>query len=249
MTKHYAVEMKLHSKSGVPANDVVNTFSVVGPDAPTGPQFDTLEAAVMRFYNHQATGAANALRQYLSGSINQTGHAINIYRRPDAPGSLGSPVKAYAGLGFDTAPAGSIPEEVACCMSLQTDLVLAETAPGIDSSIPTSEAARDAGAPEFHSGHDRLQSRFRGRIYLGPFNSGVLATDTNGRSEPLLSFRTDLTLIAEAFVADLGADWGWEVFSRRAWAGSLVTHGYIDDAWDTQRRRGQKATTRTTFVL
>jgi len=249
MTKHYLAEFVLASRSGVPANNVVNTFSVIGPDAPTPTQFDHLEAAIFGFYNVAQTGQTNALYKYLSHAINQSGHALHIYERPSAPGSLGSPVKSYVGMGFDNDTIGSIPEEVACCLSLLTAVTAPEVLSAIDTAIPSDESAIDQGAPTTHSGHDRPASRVRGRLYLGPFNSGVLATDSNGRSEPSAAFRTDVLADATALPGNLGADWGWEVFSKRSWSGNLVTHGYVDDAWDTQRRRGMRATTRSTFVV
>jgi hypothetical protein len=45
-----------------------------------------------------------------------------------------------------------------------------------------------------------------------------------------------------------GADGdGLVIFSRKLGKGTIASSGYVDNEWDTQRRRGVRLTTRTTF--
>lgn len=88
------------------------------------------------------------------------------------------------------------------------------------------------------------QARRRGRVYLGPFTA---AESTDGRpgtalTNMLLAQAAQLLAAAQASVT-----WQWIVWSRTLDSGAPVTGGWIDDAWDTQRRRGPDSTTRTLF--
>jgi hypothetical protein len=44
------------------------------------------------------------------------------------------------------------------------------------------------------------------------------------------------------------ASWDWVVYSPTDDAYHEVANGWVDNAWDTQRRRGYKPTSRTTFT-
>jgi hypothetical protein len=51
-----------------------------------------------------------------------------------------------------------------------------------------------------------------------------------------------------AFTA-LTLDTTWSVWSEANQTASPVRDGWVDDAWDTQRRRGLDSSARTTFVV
>lgn len=89
--------------------------------------------------------------------------------------------------------------------------------------------------------------RTRGRFYLGPLNSDA-ATDASTalpcRVAP--AFRTALATWAGRVV---DADVGWSVWSPTASQLTVVQAGFIDDAFDTQRRRGPAPSTRTLFPV
>jgi hypothetical protein len=42
--------------------------------------------------------------------------------------------------------------------------------------------------------------------------------------------------------------WKWAVYSTVNATGVEVTNGWVENAWDTQRRRGRIATVRTVFI-
>lgn len=87
------------------------------------------------------------------------------------------------------------------------------------------------------------QARRRGRMYIGPLSTGTM---TDGRpdsatiSSMVTAFQTFHAAIATAGVT-------FVVYSRTNDAGVAVTDGWIDNAFDTQRRRGVKATARNPF--
>lgn len=114
--------------------------------------------------------------------------------------------------------ATSMPREVAMCVSFQ--------------------AARISGVN---------QARRRGRLYLGPFGTGALTTATGQPSSTIIaacvSFGEDLLGFSQG-----QADWKWAVYSTIENTGSEVDNGWVDNAFDTQRRRGNEWTSRTTFI-
>lgn len=119
-----------------------------------------------------------------------------------------------------TEAATNLPGEVALCLSFQ--------------------AARVSGLP---------QARRRGRIYLGPFAS-VANVSSTGR--PDSTMRTAILASAETFRSAMGGTaTGWHVISQpkptMPITSSPVIGGWMDDAWDTQRRRGVQALTRVPF--
>lgn len=87
------------------------------------------------------------------------------------------------------------------------------------------------------------QARRRNRKYLGPF--GVTGNENPGRpSEPL---RRTVAAAAKQLLleAQASASWGWRVHSPTNNADYEPVGGWVDNAWDTQRRRGLGSTTRT----
>lgn len=121
----------------------------------------------------------------------------------------------------------SLPEEVAIAISFQ--------------------GARLSGVP---------QARRRGRIYLGPVTATPAVTGGRVRIGG-----TDLTALRNAANALLtasntAADWSWCVLSTTpsipsggdfSLNATIVTNGWVDDTFDTQRRRGPAPTLRSVF--
>lgn len=117
-----------------------------------------------------------------------------------------------------SAPAGGgLPPEVALCMSFQ--------------------GVRQSGIP---------QSRRRGRIYF-PF---IISTNNGSDGRPIGTLVTALVAAGDALLAAslASATWEWCVLSTVAGVSMVpITNGWVDNEWDTQRRRGRLATSRTTF--
>lgn len=89
------------------------------------------------------------------------------------------------------------------------------------------------------------QARRRGRVYLGPFNGGVIGTD--GRL--VTGFLTAMTDAAEALLtaSQASTTWKWSTHSQVLGTGAEVSNGWMDNEPDTQRRRGRTATARVVF--
>lgn len=92
---------------------------------------------------------------------------------------------------------------------------------------------------------DRNLPRNRGRLYIGPHPISVSA---QGRPSPV--FRTALAAAATSLI-DIGLAPGsisaWALYSPTDDQGKIVTNGWVDNAFDTQRRRGEAPTERTLF--
>ena len=101
-------------------------------------------------------------------------------------------------------------------------------------------------APEFGPGHTRLRARHRGRIYIGPLTS--LAIESGTVSAPHVSPAMIDTLSAAGHALVNDAATLWAQWSRVDAVFRPIIGGSVDNATDTQRRRGQAATARTLWV-
>lgn len=88
-------------------------------------------------------------------------------------------------------------------------------------------------------------ARRRGRVYLGPFSESV---NTDGR--PVTGLINTIVRAGRDLIqaSNAATSWTWVQHSPTAGTSSLVTGGWCDNAWDTQRRRGQDTTSRSTFT-
>jgi hypothetical protein len=90
------------------------------------------------------------------------------------------------------------------------------------------------------------QARRRGRVYLGPL--GLTSNDsTTGR--PLAAAISSIQGAAGTLRSASGSGvWTWIVVSEVAGLNDvIVTNGWVDNAFDIQRRRGVTPTSRSTF--
>lgn len=91
------------------------------------------------------------------------------------------------------------------------------------------------------------QARRRGRIYLGPFSRSTTVID-GAVSEPDDGMRGIIRRAARDLLAASNASVSntWAVLSRASTPDALaaVADGWVDNAWDTQRRRGLAPTVR-----
>lgn len=89
------------------------------------------------------------------------------------------------------------------------------------------------------------QARRRGRIFLGPtvaLNSGSTTTVSETMVNNIAAQFTEMKAASDASV-----DYQWRIWSPTDGSSVLVDNGWIDNAWDTQRRRGPRATSRTVW--
>jgi len=123
-----------------------------------------------------------------------------------------------ASLNANRSTGSAIPPEASICLSFQ--------------------GARTSGAS---------QARRRGRIFI-PALAFLGAGTTSSFPDVPAGTRTDIAGAATALkTATSGHGFLWSVYSRVDSAAIPVTDGWVDNAIDTQRRRGNKATARTTW--
>jgi hypothetical protein len=90
------------------------------------------------------------------------------------------------------------------------------------------------------------QARRRGRIYIPFLNVAQVGSD--GR--PLAATVTAFAAAGQGLLtaSDAAGTWAWTTLSGVAPGVATVTDGWVDNEFDTQRRRGRPATSRTTFT-
>jgi hypothetical protein len=115
---------------------------------------------------------------------------------------------------------------------------------GAGSTLPTEVALCFSFEAEKASGE--LQSRRRNRVYLGPFTNSVLNSGAVSSSfiTTLINAGKDLKAASNASIT-----WDWQIYSPTDDRSHDIHKIWVDNAWDTQRRRGLKATTRTAWTF
>lgn len=110
---------------------------------------------------------------------------------------------------------------------------------GTGSTIPTEvalcfsfEAAKESG---------QSQARRRNRVYLGPFQNTAISSGV-----PSGTLMDSIVTAGQALkqASDAAISWDWVVYSATDGAHHEPAHIWCDNAWDTQRRRGLRATAR-----
>lgn len=89
------------------------------------------------------------------------------------------------------------------------------------------------------------QARRRGRIYFGPLANTAAGSDGRLTNANALLFADAGQSFLDSSVAN--ANWDWAVYSPTNGTAIDVVDGWVDNEFDTQRRRGRIATQRWTF--
>ena len=233
-------------QSGLPRDHVVNTFHFETSDTGST-NLEVIAEMVRDFWEAVPSGLTDPLSNYFSDVIANTGHEVRMYPLDEATGVQlagegADPdwTEVFDHLGRVGTAQGGLPSEVAACLSYK--------------------AATPGGVPA---------RRRRGRVFLGPWRLDVLAEE--GTTErPYIPAGVRNQLIAcgqdlrDAAIANSSP---WVVYSRpfagrfgavkdngdpkpdlpaRPGAAYNITDLWVDDAWDTVRKRGERAVVRTT---
>lgn len=207
-----------------------NDFAFDG-DANDPVAFDAMFDNLVDFYNQSGPVGANSITQRMATEVLRTAdaalvEAYDIQAHLDGS-SIGSPVASRNFTPDAAVETTSLPQEVSLCLSFRGNYG------GVDEIDPE--------APPGPAGDLHPRARRRGRVYLGPWNA--LQND-DGR--PLASLQqciADAAFRLEDTSGPGGAG-NWCVWSRKNVALYPVTTAHVDNAWDTQRRRGRAATSR-----
>lgn len=217
------------NRGGQPEDATTNTFhvnlSVTGMQG-SGPA--TIAAALIAFYTATPPGQAAQIKGYMS-TVHDFPNARLKMVDLDGPKPQYPFYDQPLDLGVHRT-GDSLPNELAVVASFQ--------------------AAPVAGIP---------RASLRNRIYIGPMNTAAMAQATAGPgvATPVTTVIVDaMRALWDALDGVGGPDEPvWAINSKRRAIGTQgrpVVGGWCDNAWDTQRRRGVRATAKygdSSFVL
>lgn len=227
----WLVRAIMRNISGLPADNVVNDFVFDGSGSGVLPDAQPAAAAnlVDHFYNSTNTNGVK-LGIFISRAIDRAQtHTLEVYSLA-AGLPLGSPVLISPWLGPTDPPVSTgIPTECAGVLSYHASLT------GVMEEV----------------GATRPKARRRGRLFIGPLNDLAIQAGTppyrldsaNG------GFLQTLRQAAVKLMDDSEAVSGmpWCVWSRKDSTLRTVVGGWTDDAPDTMRSRGVKASARVVW--
>lgn len=229
--------------SQLPNDVVVNVFhharTAVG--APSETELDAINVAVRDFYNTtQASGRtiANHFPQAIS-RVTNAARVVQYYKEIDPDGGVfGSPVRTVSwtiGAILAGPPVG-MPGEACVALSFNGDLT----------NVPETQSN-----PSPPPAVIRPAARRRGRVFIGPISTGGI-TENSGSNFEVIPSTQLVGTIAQAAETELlgGAYTGgfeWVVYSPTDDDAYPVVEGFVDNAFDTQRRRGNESTGRSVW--
>jgi hypothetical protein len=233
----------LKHTNGLAKSNYVNTFAISHASSTPGTPGE-ITTAIAAFYNGIATGNTVTVSSRLSGEITRAtgGCSIQLYNiGADLGGTPhGSPFFTDAFTMSAPVDSMNLPSEVACCLTWTAVGRHLEAVSGDDNSDPS-------GVDDPDSLRDRPMQRRTGRIYVGPLNGGA---HSNGR--PSTGFMTILNNAGKALSVALAArasgPYVLGVWSRKNAGIYPVGGSFVDDAFDTQRRRGAAPTARAVLA-
>ena len=120
-----------------------------------------------------------------------------------------------APMTFSSVGVGGYPSEVALCLSYRA---------------------------EYASGQPA--ARRRGRLYIGPFRGDLSEADAASAIRPNAAIINQLRGCGRRLIQK-NDDVTWVVYSPTSESSHLVIGGWVDNSWDTQRRRGPGFTVRS----
>lgn len=226
---HLMVQHAFKSISGMPEDDMVNTFHFQFAGTIYGSHPAFLENAVMGFYNLDPGTTGDAVLTYMGTSgMAAPRHAVKVYNMGDPAPRI--PVLSTTSTSGTANATQQLPQEVAACLSFK--------AVDLAGSIP---------------------SRRRGRVYIGPLNvsaiqpvAGLHGSEVNFvLQQSIVESALDL---ANACIANTTP---WCVFSPTTKAAGGTEAEYLlpvktvwcDDAFDTVRSRGRKPLARLQGIV
>lgn len=218
----FRVQHTLQGVSALPTDRYVNTFYFQRFTEPDTAAIAELVSKFGLLHSTMMTVPPKRLSEYWSQpALASAGHRLKVYDLSD-PEPRKPIYDTETSLPGMVATAG-LPAEVCVCCSYEAP--------------PTS------GLP---------QARRRGRFFFGPLNTA--ASDSTGNVRPALALQQVLTQAVANMAAQTKlAGWTWVVFSPtnglEVLSHPAVSRAWVDNAFDTQRRRGPRPTTRLDIII
>lgn len=226
--------VELHHRSGLSKDSALMNFVIDKASAFTSTDETNISAAFTEFFNTNVGTTSLAIATLISPSISRT---VNpTVRQYDITGHLdgtphGSPVHIGSPSNLTAAASGNapLPAEVAIVMSMHSNY-------GTDVEFAPAS---------------RPRARDRGRVFVGPLNAVVITEDTTTHKAIVGQNIRDCIGGAGQRLAETLATDGMQlmVWSRKDAATKPVSVVSVDDAFDTQRRRGEDPVIRNTYIV
>lgn len=209
-------QVRIPHKSLIPADDAINTFNFTGVDN-VEDQATVALGKLKTFYNDLSGTQTVRIKDMMSGELNFGGTRIKVYDLSDPEPRVPILDESLGVSNATPVTSANLPGEVAVALSYQ-----AEAESGV------------------------AAARRRGRIFLGPLNTGFMTSTTTTASRPSGASCLAVAQAAEELSSGpVGTQWC--VWSRVNAAFYPIVKGYIDNSFDTQRRRGVATTSRTAW--
>lgn len=222
LATHVIAQVVLPRTTGLPEDVVTNTFHFGRVSVPYSTAVGVIATALQNFYNSPPSPATTfPLANFINATISRTSNAckVNCYDGELAPTSR-PPTTTVWTLGA-AASSNALPDESALVLSFRNN------------SSTLAPAARR-----------------RGRVYIGPLNYDAVSGVTSGDSRPDSTFISRLNACAKRLQAEVSAGGvEWKIYSPTDNALRMVQESWVDNAFDVQRRRGAKSTSRTSLVF
>jgi hypothetical protein len=211
-------QVVLKSDTGFPRDSIVNTFhfKIADPTAAIPDVEADIATALASFYNDQHHTGINQIRWYLSSTLDNGTVQAQVKLYHMTDAHPRVPVIWPWTLGASAGSDGGLPSECAVCISYK------------------------GTAPNPRRGY--------GRVFIGPLHSNAVLIEP-----PNIHMNTGMVSALQwgaRYLIDDGASSRatrgiWSVYSAADNALYPVTSAWIDNEFDTQRRRGHRATART----
>lgn len=233
------VVVSLPRVSGIAADAVQNSFWFAMDDTTDydSVEYTAITDRLITFFNtNPGLPATAGIANYLAAAISRVSNAARmvVYAGDtiDPRDPLGSP--RFSRNWTVGAMAGGAVGQVA-----ETALVLSYHADLTD--IPETQTN-----PSPPPATIRPAAHRRGRIYIGPPNSGAVVENGGSLFEvvPSPGVLNAMAGAAADLLAANSSDWTWMVASQATGTEYPIVGGFVDNAFDTQRRRGHEASSR-----
>jgi hypothetical protein len=241
------IRVELPSVSGVPEDVVVNDWVVRNLDAADSSAIAQDVLAHFADFFNVASPEGLRLASFIGGSRSRAAFACTV-RAYDITGHLsgtpfGSPFANHAFTLEGGDASVNLPEEVAGVITLR--------AAGWDTALVEAPDGGDAGTAK-----DRPRQRHTNRVFLGPLKASTLITDpvtgvtrfnSVGGGTFLQQVLGAVDRLNTGIVGELSEGLG--IWSRTDAVVRQAVRAEMDNAFDTQRRRGPRATARSSVSL
>lgn len=245
-------------RSGLPRDNVVNTFHF-STAAYTEASAETLAERVRDMYTTVVGANATALQSWFADSIALVGHEVRVYPIDEDTGlderGPGQPpvwIETFDHIGRNLVAGMSLPAEVALCLSYKNS-----TPSGVP---PAQRRGRVYFGPFVEKGDVLAEDA---TLHIGR-PSALLQTELLECGKWLKNHANDATNVWGVFsrpfegrpeiTAQARKDAGGPfralpALPARGGAFYDITDLWVDDAWDTVRRRGERAASRQSAVV